>query len=106
MKYNFEEIKQFLKERDLYGQQVFATEGLLSHTLENIYSKDEVTINLFQEDGRVTYLEIFGLTEEDFEVLEDAFLDTWKDKPKYYDILKDSMMVLRQQRLNKLNQNN
>lgn len=74
--YNFSEIKQFLKDNNLWGMQCFPNKNSINEPVETIYSKDNVSIGIHMGKHNEGYLEIIGLTEQDFTIIEDAFIST------------------------------
>lgn len=63
--YNFEEVKSFLKERNLWKWQAFSCPSVWD-TTEEIYFKDGVSISVSYE---YTYIDVIGLSTNDFNKL-------------------------------------
>ena len=66
--YNFEDVLSFLKGEQLFGMQVFRTRNIVGDQMINIYRKDGVVIDYCPN---YEYLEVFGLFDDDFQVLYD-----------------------------------
>ena len=66
--YNFEEIKNVVEQYKDSNYQIFNTMNLVGDSTEEIYNKDGVLIFECEYYG---YLEVFGLSEKDFDLLCD-----------------------------------
>lgn len=63
--YNFKDVKDFLRKNyKNKNYQIFDSRNIIGDPMETVYSKNGVTIDECTYYG---YLEIFGLTEEDFD---------------------------------------
>lgn len=65
--YNLGEVINFLVENNLWGKQCFNSKGIAGDPMEHMYNKDGVVIDMC---WHYDYFEIFGITDEDFEVIE------------------------------------
>lgn len=75
--YNLQDVIDFLKKEDLLGMQCFCVKNIAGDRMKNIYEKDGITIDLCTNLPKEhSYLEIFGLTNSDFNVIEDFFVET------------------------------
>lgn len=61
-------LKKFLKEVFKNRIQAFTTKNLVGDYMETIYNKDEIQVDYAPGYG---YIEIFGLTDEEYEELEE-----------------------------------
>lgn len=61
-----EKLKKFLKEKFADGIQMFNTKNWIGDSTVTIYYEDGIQIDFCQE---YDYVEIFGLTNEEFESL-------------------------------------
>lgn len=106
MAYNFDEIKQFLKQKGLFGVQCFNTENHGDDKLDRIYCKDGVSIYLAKkgEDTHNSYYDIYGISEQDFIELEDAFIATINQNNIFGKIVVAVTLDGRAERLRALNQ--
>lgn len=66
--YNFEEIKNVVKQYKNSDYQIFNTRNLVGDRMKEIYNKDGVKI---LECRYYSYLEVLGLSEKDFDSLCD-----------------------------------
>lgn len=64
--YNFSDVEKFLKDEELWGIQCFCTRNTVGDEMATIYKKDGVTIDFCPS---YWYIEVFGLTDEDFDKL-------------------------------------
>ena len=65
--YNFEEIKQFIKKRySGKDYQVFNTRNIIGDRMKNVYNKNGISID---ECSDCEYIEIFGITKEEYSSL-------------------------------------
>lgn len=74
--YNFKDVEKVLKENDLWGKQVFFSRNIAGDQMDLVYSHDEVTIDYCPY---YDYIEVFGLTEEDQNILEEAHINKCRD---------------------------
>ena len=65
-----ENLIAFLKEKFPKGIQMFDTRNICGDTMVNIYEEDGICVDYCFFWG---YIEIFGLTEEEFEKVERTF---------------------------------
>ena len=64
-----DELKRFLQ--DYKGTQVFNTRNLVGDSMETIYKQNKIQVDYCKD---YDYLEIFGLTQEEFKSLVNT---TW-----------------------------
>lgn len=62
-----ETVIEFLKERFPDGIQMLSTRGWMGDTLGTIYNENGITIDYC---GDWNYIEIFGLTEDEFKTID------------------------------------
>ena len=60
-------LKKFLKKVFKKRIQTFTTKNIVGDYMETIYNKDEIQVDYAPEYG---YIEIFGLTDEEYKELE------------------------------------
>ena len=107
--YDFQDVLSFLEKENLLGMQVFDTENVIGEPVKTIYEKDGVKISILDrpkdESSKfdLRYLEIFGLTNGDFNYLEDLFLDTLDENNIFGAIMKDLTLMERGVRDNAYN---
>lgn len=66
-----EKLKKFLKE-NYQGTQAFSTRNIIGDTMETVYEDGEISVDYcYYYD----YIEIFGLTDKEFESLLDSYGD-------------------------------
>lgn len=63
-----EMLRDFILKYDLDGMQTFNTRNIVGDPMETVYADDEIIIDHCWRWG---YLEIFGLTNEEYESLAD-----------------------------------
>lgn len=106
--YDFQDVLSFLEKENLLGKQVFDTENVIGEPVKTIYEKDGVKIGILDRpkdessEVDIRYLEIFGLTNEDFNYLEDLFLDTIDENNIFGAVVKDLALMERRMRENEL----
>ena len=66
--YNFEEIKNVIEQYKSSDYQIFNTRNIVGDPMKEIYNKDGILILECEDCG---YLEVFGLSEKDFDSLCD-----------------------------------
>ena len=71
-KYNYKEVKDFVLKHNL-GCGIYNTHGFGGDDIEGIYRKDGITIYACYDYG---YLEVLGLTEEDWNRLVNDLKET------------------------------
>ena len=66
-----ENLRQWIKENDIYGMQAFNTRNTVGDWMETVYQQDGVTVDYCNE---YRYIEIFGLTDEEYQSLSDVLM--------------------------------
>ena len=61
-------VRQFLVDNDYKGMQTFCTRNIVGDYMETIYDSDGIIVDICRGWD---YLEIFGLTDEEYRGLED-----------------------------------
>ena len=74
--YNFKDVEKILKENDLWGKQVFFSRNIAGDQMDLVYSHDGIVIDYCPY---YDYIEVFGLTEEDQNILEEAHINKCRD---------------------------
>ena len=76
--YKLDDIKTFLEESEYKDYFIFNTAGAITDPISKIYDKDGVTIWVCE---RYEYLEIFGISYDDFKIIALRSLNKLKQIP-------------------------
>ena len=66
-------LRDFIVKMGLKGTQTFSTRNIAGDSMTTIYDSDGITVDFCQQ---YNYLEVFGLTDEQYQSLSDI-LDIW-----------------------------
>lgn len=70
---NLEKAKKVIEEYIEFAKDgIFDTRNIIGDPMVNVYTDEEIIINVCFEYG---YFEVFGLTEEEYEDLGEYYLD-------------------------------
>lgn len=69
--YNFKDVEKALRENNLWGKQVFFSRNTAGDEMDLVYNHDGIVIEYCPY---YDYIEVFGLTIEDQNILEDVYI--------------------------------